>query len=73
LGPPRAVVIAAKIEKKSVFVPFFEMRREGPKESRETPMHKAWDSDRKLLTILLAVAAISLVASYKDVLADAAG
>jgi hypothetical protein len=36
-------------------------------------MHKAWDSDRKLLTILLVLAAISLAASYRDVLADSAG
>jgi hypothetical protein len=36
-------------------------------------MIKAWDSDRRLLIILLVAAAISLAVSYKDVLADTAG
>jgi len=36
-------------------------------------MFKTWDSDRKLLALLLAAAAVSLAVSYKDVLADTAG
>jgi hypothetical protein len=35
-------------------------------------MFRAWDSDRKVLTVLVAAAAISLGVTYKDALADTA-